>query len=156
MRVALYVLLGFFSGSVMYSRLLPLRLCGIDIVAASDDGNPGERVHDGHPISAVTRRAVDAVESSAALKRQRALNALAAPGLVALAIRFQRVLIAAAGPLWKAIEHEFQKRCDSALAPLVAAAEQIDSRGPSINTQITVVSLISSLFAMLFYTCSLF
>ncbi|MBC8537183.1 glycerol-3-phosphate acyltransferase [Feifania hominis] len=41
MRVALYVLLGFFSGSVMYSRLLPLHLCGIDIVAASDDGNPG-------------------------------------------------------------------------------------------------------------------
>ncbi|MBC8537219.1 sodium-translocating pyrophosphatase [Feifania hominis] len=31
-----------------------------------------------------------------------------------------------------------------------------DTAGPSINTQITVVSLISSLFAMLFYTCSLF
>ncbi|MDY6096055.1 MAG: glycerol-3-phosphate acyltransferase [Oscillospiraceae bacterium] len=36
-----YSLIGFLSGSVLYSWLLPKQLCGVDIVAASDDGNPG-------------------------------------------------------------------------------------------------------------------
>lgn len=37
----LYFLLGFSSGSVLYSRLLPQRLRAVDTVAQSDDGNPG-------------------------------------------------------------------------------------------------------------------
>lgn len=36
-----YSMIGFLSGSVLYSWLLPKQLCGVDIVAASDDGNPG-------------------------------------------------------------------------------------------------------------------
>ena len=36
-----YALLGFLSGSILYSALLPRWLRGIDIVAGSDDHNPG-------------------------------------------------------------------------------------------------------------------
>lgn len=36
-----YALLGFLSGSILYSALLPRWLRGIDIVADSDDHNPG-------------------------------------------------------------------------------------------------------------------
>lgn len=37
----LYTLFGFASGSVLYSWLLPKLLSGVDVVAESDDGNPG-------------------------------------------------------------------------------------------------------------------
>lgn len=37
----LYSLFGFASGSVLYSWLLPKLISGVDVVAESDDGNPG-------------------------------------------------------------------------------------------------------------------
>lgn len=37
----LYSLFGFASGSVLYSWLLPKLIAGVDVVAQSDDGNPG-------------------------------------------------------------------------------------------------------------------
>lgn len=36
-----YSLIGFASGSVLYSWLLPKLISGVDVVAESDDGNPG-------------------------------------------------------------------------------------------------------------------
>lgn len=42
MKAALFfTLIGFLSGSVLYSWILPKHLRGVDVVAASDDGNPG-------------------------------------------------------------------------------------------------------------------
>ena len=36
-----FMIFGYLSGSVMYSKLLPLKLCHINICEISDDGNPG-------------------------------------------------------------------------------------------------------------------
>lgn len=36
-----YLLIGFLSGSVMYCSVVPKLLCGVDVAAESDDGNPG-------------------------------------------------------------------------------------------------------------------
>lgn len=33
--------LGFFSGSVLYAKLMPRLMCGVDICQISEDGNPG-------------------------------------------------------------------------------------------------------------------
>lgn len=37
----LFILLGYFSGSVLYARLLPRLLKGVDVTRQSGDGNPG-------------------------------------------------------------------------------------------------------------------
>jgi glycerol-3-phosphate acyltransferase PlsY len=37
----LFIVAGFFSGSVMYSYLIPKIFCGINIIEQSDDHNPG-------------------------------------------------------------------------------------------------------------------
>ena len=36
-----FVAAGFFSGSILYSLILPKWIKGVDIVAVSDDHNPG-------------------------------------------------------------------------------------------------------------------
>lgn len=41
MKYALFVLIGYFLGSVRFSYLIPKYFGGIDIIAASKDGNPG-------------------------------------------------------------------------------------------------------------------
>lgn len=41
MSYLIWTVLGYLSGSVLYARLLPKLFCGVDVCAASDDGNPG-------------------------------------------------------------------------------------------------------------------
>lgn len=41
MNYLIFILLGFCSGSIMYSQIFPYILAGKDITALSDDGNPG-------------------------------------------------------------------------------------------------------------------
>lgn len=41
MRYAAWIALGFLSGGILYSYLLPKWLCKVDVVACSDDHNPG-------------------------------------------------------------------------------------------------------------------
>lgn len=39
--IILISIIGFFSGSILYAKLIPKAICGIDIVTCSADGNPG-------------------------------------------------------------------------------------------------------------------
>ena len=41
MAYLIYILFGYFSGSVLYAYLIPKYLYGIDVRRSSDDGNPG-------------------------------------------------------------------------------------------------------------------
>lgn len=41
MRYGVWIVLGFLSGGILYSYLLPKWLCKVDVVAQSDDHNPG-------------------------------------------------------------------------------------------------------------------
>ena len=41
MRCVIWTLLGFLSGSVLYSYNLPKHIRGVDVTARSADGNPG-------------------------------------------------------------------------------------------------------------------
>lgn len=41
MSYLIYIILGYLSGSVLYSYLLPKYLCRVDVRKSSEDGNPG-------------------------------------------------------------------------------------------------------------------
>lgn len=53
MDYALYILIGYLSGSIMYGYLLPKLICHIDVRELSDDKNPGTAnafIHAGIPV----------------------------------------------------------------------------------------------------------
>ena len=41
LNIVFFVLLGYFSGSVLYGYLIPEIFCHVDVTTASEDGNPG-------------------------------------------------------------------------------------------------------------------